>query len=201
MPISTPSTGSSVSFHQLCIWELPTHIWTIDTEYICIVSTDTSLDSVDWSGYGKARYWPSSEVVWMLNPYKESCQRGDVMPVACWVSCGEGQALEGRLDGGTVWPEKQPSAGERCVFSHTLSPLANTVQEGFSRTGLNGEKATTGRDAEVAKNDQNVTNVHVMFLQRLCGTSEDGATSQFQCTGRLIQVKRKHRYCPALANT
>lgn len=93
------------------------------------------LDSVDWSGYGTARYWPSFEVVWTLNPYKVSCQRGDVMPVACWVSCGEGQALEGRLDGGTVWPEKQPSAGERCVFSHTLSPLANTVREGFSRTG------------------------------------------------------------------
>lgn len=66
------------------------------------------------------------------------------MPVARWAGCGDGQALEGSLAGGTVWSEKLPSAGERCVFSHTRPPLATAVWEGFSRTRVEGEQAEAG---------------------------------------------------------
>lgn len=64
LPNSTPSTDSSVSIHQLSVWELPTHIRyrrkeeTTSAEYLCIVAADISQtgvlveDRMDWSGRG-----------------------------------------------------------------------------------------------------------------------------------------------------
>lgn len=58
-----------------------------------------------------------------LYPNSDSRQQVDVKPVACWDGSGEGQALEGSLAGGTVWPQRQPSAGERRVSSRTQPRL------------------------------------------------------------------------------
>lgn len=60
------------------------------------------------------------------------------MPGACWAGCGEGQALEGSLAGGTVWPGKLPSAGERCVFSHTQPPFGNCSLRGLLKDWKEG---------------------------------------------------------------
>lgn len=96
----------------------------------------------------------------------------------------------------------------RDVCFHTQCPLWQTqferASQGLDRTVKKPRQAVMLKSqGGSAKNDQNVTNVHVMFLQPFCGKdflkSEDGATSQFQCT--VIHCKRKCTHCPALANT
>lgn len=72
------------------------------------------------------------------------------MPVACWPGGGDGQGLEGSLAGGTVWPEKLPSAGERCVFSHTRPPLATAVYEAPLK-GRRGGRQPWGQTLTLAK--------------------------------------------------
>lgn len=99
------------------------------------------------------------------------------MLVARWAGCGEGQALEGSLAGGTVWPRELPSAGERCVFSHTQPPLATAVWEGFSRTGKKGGQAETGSNAEA-------TGWPCKILSRCCRTKtiDNSCTNAALCT-------------------
>lgn len=71
-----------------------------------------------------------------LNPHSDSRQQVVVKPVACWDGSGEGQALEGSLAGGTVWTQRQPSAGETRERTETAAKDAERLSAAETRTRL-----------------------------------------------------------------
>lgn len=99
-----------------------------------------------------------------LSPHSDSRQQAEVGPEVF----GDGWSRprpEGTLAGGAVRPQRQPSAGDRRVFSHTPLPL--TPVEGRVRQQLNALEGSSHQKKSQLEPSENSCKKLGKILQKL----------------------------------